>query len=87
MFKALSGLGLGILSLVALMMPFVLALYVGFAMSKRGVRSWLCWLVGISVLLVGCMMFWPAKRILDSVSCRGSGDYELCMDGEADDDF
>jgi hypothetical protein len=77
---------MGVLSLIALFMPFVLAAYAGTALSKRGVRTWLCWTIGISVFLIGLAMFWPAKRLLDSVGCRGSSDYETCMDGDIDDD-
>jgi putative Ca2+/H+ antiporter (TMEM165/GDT1 family) len=66
-------------------LPIIAAGCTGEAMSKRGVRTWLCWAAAIVVLVVGFMMLWPAKEMLDSANCRDADDYEMCMEGGYDD--
>jgi hypothetical protein len=75
---------MGLLGLVAIFTPFIAAIWVGASMAQRGVRTWICWLLGVFVLVLGIAIFAPAKEALDSAMCRDSDDYEMCMDGSYD---
>ena len=78
---ALGGLGFFILKTVASFIPFGVGLYVAIGvMSKRGVRTWLCWVAGIAIIVVGILIFLPAIELLSAAACRGSADYQECMD-------
>ena len=78
-------LGLSLLRLIAMILPLVLAGYIGTAMANRGVARWLYWAVGICALVIGYAIFLPSLTVLDSAMCRHADDYHACMDGDETD--
>lgn len=80
----LGGFGLGLLKVVATILPLGLGFWVGHLLAKRGVRNWLCWVGGIAALLVGYAVFYPAAEALNAASCRGSDEYQACIEGDTE---
>jgi hypothetical protein len=83
----LTSIGLGFLRVIAILLPFAVGGYVGEIMARRGVRTWLCWVVGLSTFALLGAMFWPAGDRLQSAICRGSDDYQGCMEDTGPDDW
>ena len=83
----LTSIGLGFLKLIAMLLPFAVAGYAGEKMAQRGVRTWLCWVVGLLIFGVLGAMFWPATDLLQSAICKGADDYQACMDDPGPDDW
>jgi hypothetical protein len=77
-------IGLSLLSLMTTLLPAVGALYIGLKLADRGVRTWVCWAIGLTALVAGWLIFMPAKTVLDSELCRHADDYELCIEGGED---
>jgi hypothetical protein len=83
----LTSTGLGFLKIIALLLPVVVAGYVGTKAAERGVRTWQCWVIGIATLLLLAVMFWPAVGVLQSAICKHSSAYEACMDDPGPEDW
>jgi MFS family permease len=83
-WTVLDDIGLQLLAAVAKFLPFAAGVFVGLFMSRRGVRTWLCWAVGLSVLAFLFAALLPSTERLQSAWCRHSDDYQACMESADD---
>lgn len=55
----------------------------GIKIAKLRKSNWQGWAVGILAALLIGIALWPAMEALKAISCKGSNDFEACIEGNA----